>query len=398
MSATLAPTEVITRKHAQAAQTLRSAGIDLWVTFVQETSSNAERVFSYLSPAHLTWESAILISPDGQCRLICGQMDHADFQASGLFTEVITYVQDFKNPFDEQLKRLRPRSVALNFSLDDPMADGLPHGRFLKLERLLREALPMVEIVSAEAIIGALVSRKAPEELDRIRRAVLHTTELFAEVGAYLQPARTEREIHGFVLERIAARGLVPSFEPLVFCGDRGGGSGHASATDNPLQRGDLVHVDMGMYVEGYASDMQRTWYALKAGEDRAGEEVARGFNTIVQAIDLSRHALVQGAHGVHVDRVARQLITEAGYPDYAHALGHQLGRHVHDGGALLGPAWPRYGAAPFLPLEAGQVFTLEPSLTVPGAGTIGIEEDVVLNEAGATFLAEPQRELWYIR
>jgi Xaa-Pro aminopeptidase len=154
----------------------------------------------------------------------------------------------------------------------------------------------------------------------------------------------------------------------------------------------------MGVWVRGYASDMQRTWYILKPGEDAAPEEARRGFQTIVDAIAESAKALKPGVEGRAVDAVARKVVTDAGYPEYPHALGHQLGHHVHDGGALLGPAWPRYKGTPFMKTALGQIHTLEPSLTVPGFGAVGLEDDVVVTESGAEFMAETQRELWLIR
>jgi Xaa-Pro aminopeptidase len=398
MSSELAPKEIIAQKMDQAASKLRESGVDLWITFVQETSSGAERIFSYVSPGHLTWESAIVVAADGRRWLICGNMDQQNFEQSGLYGEILTFVQDFKEPFLQLMTRLAPKSVALNYSVRDPIADGITHGRFENLKKLLRQASPGVKIVPADAIIGALISTKTDLERERVQKAVDVTVEIFKEIDAYLRPGLTEKEVYGFVEGRMASRGLKPSFETLVFMGDRGYGAGHGSATDNPLTPGDLMHVDLGVYVDGYVSDMQRTWYLRKPGEDVAPEAVQKGFKVIVKAIEACGKALKPGVKGKKIDSIARKIITKAGFPEYPHGLGHQIGRHVHDGGAMLGPAWARYRRTPFYPLEAGMIFTLEPSLNVPGHGGVGLEEDVVVTAEGAHYMAESQRELWYVK
>jgi Xaa-Pro aminopeptidase len=94
------------------------------------------------------------------------------------------------------------------------------------------------------------------------------------------------------------------------------------------------------------------------------------------------------------IESIARRIVTGAGCPEFKHVPGHRLERVAHDGDTLLGPLWEKYGAAPKLRLEVGQVYTIEPSLTVPSYGVIGLEEDVVMTENGAEYLGSAQREL----
>jgi Xaa-Pro aminopeptidase len=135
-------------------------------------------------------------------------------------------------------------------------------------------------------------------------------------------------------------------------------------------------------------------WYVRRAGESVAPDEIRRAFATIVKAIEAGARALKPGVAGHQVDAAARRVIVEAGYPEYKHALGHGLGRAVHDGGTLLGPRWERYGKTPEGLVEAGNVFTLELGLDT-AAGYAGLEEDVLVTPAGCEFLSSFQRELY---
>jgi Xaa-Pro aminopeptidase len=66
----------------------------------------------------------------------------------------------------------------------------------------------------------------------------------------------------------------------------------------------------------------------------------------------------------------------------------------VHDGGGVLGPRWERYGKAPFEIVREGNIYTLEPSVHLPGHGLVSLEEDVVVLAGGAKFLSRFPREL----
>jgi Xaa-Pro aminopeptidase len=104
--------------------------------------------------------------------------------------------------------------------------------------------------------------------------------------------------------------------------------------------------------------------------------------------------AIKPGVVGNDIDTIARTFIVEAGYEEFPHALGHQVGRYSHDGTALLAPAWEKYAQKPFRKLETGMVFTIEPRLTVPNRGTATIEEMVLVTANGAEWLSTPQKEL----
>jgi Xaa-Pro aminopeptidase len=156
--------------------------------------------------------------------------------------------------------------------------------------------------------------------------------------------------------------------------------------------------MDFGVRVDDYCSDMQRTFYVLEEDEQAAPPEVQRAFDTLVAAISNARRTMAPGVTGLDVDTTARGTITDAGYDEYPHGLGHQVGRFAHDGTALLGPAWEKYANKPFRPLEENMVFTIEPRIVVPGRGTVTIEEMAVVTGDGAEFISDPQRELLLVR
>jgi Xaa-Pro aminopeptidase len=252
-------------------------------------------------------------------------------------------------------------------------------------------------LVSAEPLINALRGRKTKTEIERVRNAVRLTEEIYEKAFASMQPGMSEKElaakIHTWLAEAGADFAWPKEANPAVNSGPNSP-VGHNGPTEIKLERGHIVHFDFGVKTDEYCSDIQRVAYLLHEKETKIPAEVQRGFNTIRQAIEAARAAMKPGVAGKKIDQIAREIITNAGYPGFPYALGHQLGRVAHDGGALLGPLWEKYGNAPNLKLEPGQIFTIEPGLAVPGYGYIGLEEDVVITQNGAEYLSEPQREL----
>ena len=230
-----------------------------------------------------------------------------------------------------------------------------------------------------------------------MQEAIRHTLDVFDLVTPFITAGRTEEEIAAFMRAEVGNRGLAYAWDPAscpsVFAGPDTA-EAHYGPTGRRVEPGHVLNMDFGLRVNGYCSDLQRTFYVLAPGESGAPPEVQRGFDTVVEAIERAKRAIRPGVKGAEIDAVARNVITSAGYPEFPHGLGHQVGRFAHDGTALLGPAWEKYASKPFFPLETGMVFTLEPRLPVEGRGIATVEEMVVVTGDGAEWLSTPQKQL----
>jgi Xaa-Pro aminopeptidase len=384
-------------KVAQAVSILNEKNIDLWLTFVRETTAAGDPVLPLIYGHDLTWQTAILITRSGERIIILGRFEADTASRSGVFDQVIPYDQSIKPALLETLDKFNPGQIAINYSVNDTHADGLSYGQYQLLKSYLANTPHSDRLVSAEKVIAALRGRKTDSEITCLRQAVLTTEEIYARTFDHLQPGMTERQVGQFMWDQMDALGVTESWErsgcPAVNSGPESP-VGHGGPTDIVLQRGHIVHFDFGVRQAGYCSDIQRVVYLLAPGESRPPHPVQHGFDTIVAAVQAALQAMRPGVPGWQVDAAARSLITSAGYPEYLYGTGHHIGRTTHDGAGMLGPKWERYGDTPNYPLEAGQVYTLEPGLAVPGVGYIGLEEDVLVTETGAEFISQPQLEL----
>ena len=388
---------LVQEKVEQAIGILQEKEIDLWLTFVRETTAGGDSVLPLIYGHDLTWQSALMLSRSGERIAIVGQFETEAARRTGAYNSIIPYDQSIRPQLLEALKQLNPQSIAINYSLNDVHADGLSHGMFQLLTDIVRDTPFAERLVSAEAIIAAVRGRKTPNEIERIKAAIEVTEQIYQRTFDYLKIGMSEKEVAAFMHAQVAELGLQTSWDSEICPAVNAGPDsevGHVGPTNLKIGPGQLLHFDFGVIKDGYCSDIQRVVYILAPGETAPPEAVQRAFDTIVLANKAAVAAMKPGVLGKEVDAVTRDVITDAGYPEFMHATGHQLGRTVHDGAGLMGPEWDRYGDTPNYPLEVGQVFTVEPGLKVPGYGYINLEEDVVVTEDGAEFLSTPQAEL----
>jgi Xaa-Pro aminopeptidase len=388
---------LVQEKVRQAVSILKEKNIDLWMTFVRETSAVLDPILPLIYGATLTWHSALMITRSGETIAILGDLEAEAARRTGAYQEVIGYDKSIQPDLIRILQRLDPKLIAVNTSPNDPTADGLTHGLYQQLKGYLSETRYFERLISAETIIAALRGRKTPTEVARIRKAVDTTEAIYRRTFDFLQPGMTEKQVSQFMHTLVLEERVTEAWDyedcPAVNSGPESV-VGHAGPTDIILERGHLVHFDFGVKQEEYCSDIQRMLYLLKSGETTAPKPVQRAFKTVVRAIRESVEAMRPGLTGFEIDQIARSIVMDAGYPEYMYGTGHGLGRAAHDGGGMLGPHWEKYGNLPDQALEAGQVYTVEPGLAVPGYGYIGLEEDVLVTENGAVMLSAGQKEL----
>jgi Xaa-Pro aminopeptidase len=389
---------LIQEKVNQAIEILKEQNTDMWLTFVRETSGVRDPALDFLIGANdLTWPSALILTRKGEKIAIIGNLEKEALERLDIFDEILGYDTAVSALLKETITRLNPDHIAVNTSRNNVHADGLTHAMYEYLKEYLAGTPYTDRLISAEPVISAMRGRKTPAEQARVRKAVEITDEIFKETFAHIKVGMTEIEI-GEYMQKLAREHNVELAWPAENCPAVNSGPnspiGHNGPSDIKIERGHIIHFDFGVKYEDYCSDIQHVCYVLREGETEAPVEVQRGFDTIRTAVERSREAMKAGVIGNMIDIISREIVTDAGYPEYKYALGHQLGRVAHDGGALLGPLWEKYGDSPNQKLEVGQIFTIEPGLAVDGYGYIGLEEDVVITTNGAEYLGEPQREV----
>ncbi len=275
----------------------------------------------------------------------------------------------------EKLKELACLPDGENIGFE---ADSLPYGQFRKLKDLL----PGVRWQPQEKLVEQLSISKSEEEIGSIQLAAEFTDKIFLQLIELIRPGTRECDIAAEILYRFKKMGADNSaFEPIVASGHRSA-LPHGVASEKEIEEGDLVILDFGCVVNGYASDLTRTVVVGKASDEQR-----RIYEVVRTAQQSAIQVIRAGISCSELDATARNVIREAGYGEYfGHALGHGLGLEVH--------GEPRIAAETDSSLPENAVITIEPGIYVPDLGGVRIEDDVVVRVDHAELLTHSSRDL----
>ncbi len=384
---------------------MREAGIDLWITLTREY--NADPIAGALAAESMVARTALIFTDEGN-RLgrtaIAASYDIDVLQKSAIYDTVISYRSEGLMPHLQTfLGHRNPRQIGVNFSKDTPIADGISVSMLSYMKQAAGPVLAN-RIVSAEQVVVAFRGKKTSREIEILRKGVAITEAILSEVlsSTVVKPGETtEIDLANFIRMQMKEYGVGPSWDPAGCPSiNTGTARGHSEPSNAVIEPGHIVTIDFGINLDGYCTDIQRTAYVLRPGENDAPDWIIRMWEVNKQAVLEAFEWMKPGKTGLDVDNAARSVIVEAGYQEYPHATGHPIGYITHEVGPLLGPDWPeRYGGLVFLKLEAGQVFALEPAVSahseeLGGDIRIGREEDVLITDDGPMWIGNPQEEL----
>lgn len=223
--------------------------------------------------------------------------------------------------------------------------------------------------------IGDFISgqrmRKTEEECQKIQQAIHVIEKVMGEGIKRVKEGMTEQELTAeleYLMRKFGADG--PSFSTIVLSGAKTA-LPHGCPDRKIIDRGDLLLIDMGVIVDGYCSDITRTF--IMGEETEKQREI---YDIVRKATQTGVEAAKAGIPIRQVDIAARNVIKEAGYGKYFNnRVGHGLGIDVHEE--------PSVHEKNDSIIESGFLFTVEPGIYIPGYGGVRIEENVYIDEEG---------------
>ncbi|MCJ1656144.1 Xaa-Pro peptidase family protein [Staphylococcus sp. NRL 16/872] len=309
---------------------------------------------------------AVLITASGEKTLYCPKMEVEEAKASSFDGKIIGYL-DTENPFD-----IEPHSFSKLLIESEHLT--------VKRQRELTENFNVTEYGDIDQTIKNLRNIKNNDEINDIKKAA-ELADKCIEIGVnFLEVGVSEREVVNHIENEIKKFGVSEmSFDTMVLFGDHAA-SPHGTPGDRTLNDNEYVLFDLGVIYNHYCSDMTRT---VKFGtpSDKAQEI----YNIVLEAETEAIQSIQAGVPLNEIDKVARDIISNAGYGDYfPHRLGHGLGLEEHE--------YQDVSSTNNNKLEVGMVITIEPGIYVPGVAGVRIEDDILVTEDGYEILTHYEK------
>ncbi len=241
------------------------------------------------------------------------------------------------------------------------------------------------EVVSDDTLsklISSLRIVKTREELEKMTAAQRIAEKGLAHMTEFIREGRTEKEIQlelDYYMLSHGAEAL--SFDTIALSGPNTS-LPHGVPSDRKVKNGEFVLLDFGAVVDGWHSDMTRTFCV---GEPT--EEMRKVYDIVLRAQKAGLGAVRAGISGRALDAVSRKVIADEGYGDaFGHSLGHGVGMEIHES--------PYASPSADDTIKAGSVVTVEPGIYLEGRFGVRIEDFVIVTEDGCVNMTEAPKEL----
>jgi len=282
----------------------------------------------------------------------------------GARVDVRTWQED-ENPYQRLAQGLRDRGISTGtFGMEETIRFAFSSG--------IAHAIPQASYISGTPVTAGCRMVKSDHEIELMRLANQVTLAAYGAAYRSIKEGMTQGELSNLIASAYVQLGF-PG-EASVQVGEYSS-LPHGSRTPQVIREGSVILVDDGCDVEGYQSDITRTFVL-----GRPSDKMKQVFDIVHQAQTAALKAARPGVECQAVDAAARKVITDAGYgPDYkyfTHRLGHGIGMDGHE--------WPYLVRGNTTPMTANMTFSDEPGIYIQDEFGIRLEDDMHITENGA--------------